>query len=154
MGERESALSTRSLSALDALGDFNFAFAREQRHGSHLAQVHADGIVGFFESAGGEVEFDVLPFFAVFEAFLIESCGRQLGAFQNIDALRTDGGQQIVKVFGTVHVMRYEVIDLVIREISLLFSCVDQLFDVVELVVKSQKVSSENVNFTHTGCVW
>ena len=56
-------LQHAQLAALDALGDFNFAFAREQRHGSHLAQVHADGVVGFFQRAGGEVEFDVLPFF-------------------------------------------------------------------------------------------
>jgi hypothetical protein len=42
-----------------------------------------------------------------------------------------------------VHVMRYEVVDLVIREISLFFACIDQLFYVVKLVVKSQEVSSK-----------
>jgi hypothetical protein len=67
--------------------------------------------------------------------------------------LRTNGGQQIVKVFGTVHVMRYEVVDLVIREISLFFSCVDQLFYIVELVIKSQEVSLKS-NFTHAWSVW
>jgi hypothetical protein len=41
------------LASLDALGDFNFAFAGEQRNGSHLAQIHADGVIGFFQSAGG-----------------------------------------------------------------------------------------------------
>jgi hypothetical protein len=43
-----------------------------------------------------------------------------------------------------MHIMRYEVVDLVIREISLFFACVDQLFDIVELVVKSQKVCPQN----------
>ena len=144
-GRARQRLEHADLAALDALGDFHFAFAREQRHGSHLAQIHADGIVGFFQSAGGEVEFDVLAFFGFVE-FFIERGGRQLGAFQHVDALRTNGGQQIVQVFGTVHVMRDEVVDLVIGEISLLFACIDQLFNVVELVVKSQKVCPQTLS--------
>ncbi|HTT24461.1 MAG TPA: hypothetical protein VMG82_36415 [Candidatus Sulfotelmatobacter sp.] len=123
------------MSALDALGDFHFAFAREQRNCSHLAQVHADGVVGFFQCAGRQVKLDVLALFQIFKPFLVEPMRRQLGSFQDVDALRTNCSQQIVKVFGTVHVMRYEVVDLVIREISLFFSCVDQLFYVVELIV-------------------
>src|SRR6185437_6970985 len=46
------------LSALDALCDLDFAFAGEQGHGAHLAQVHADGIVGLFQRAGSEIELD------------------------------------------------------------------------------------------------
>ena len=130
------------MTALDALGDFHFAFAREQRHGPHLAQIHAHRVVGFFQSAGGEVEFDVLgAFFCILEFFIERGGGRRLGAFQHVDSLRTNRGQQIVKVVGTVHVMRYEVVDLVIREISLLFAGVDQLFNVLVFVVKSQEVS-------------
>jgi hypothetical protein len=34
--------------------------------------------------------------------------------------------------------VRDKVVDLVIGQISLLFTCVDQLFDIVVLVVKSQ----------------
>jgi len=49
--------------------------------------------------------------------------------------LRTDRGQQVVEIFGTVHIVRDEVIDLIVCEISLLFACVDQLFNVVVLVV-------------------
>ena len=41
------------LAAFDALGDGHFAFAGEQRNGAHFAQVHAHGIVGFFERTGG-----------------------------------------------------------------------------------------------------
>ncbi len=37
-----------ALAALDAARDFHFAIAREQRHGAHLAQVHADGVVDLF----------------------------------------------------------------------------------------------------------
>src|SRR5579862_746932 len=140
-GRSRERLEHTDLTAFNALGDFHFAFAREQGHGSHLAQIHADGIVGFFQSSGSEVEFDVLPFFVIFEFFIESSSGRQFGAFQDVDALRANRSQQIVEVFGTVHVMRYEVIDLVIREISLLFACIDQLFYVVVLVIKSQEVS-------------
>ena len=42
------------------------------------------------------------PFFVVFEFFSSRG-GGQLGAFEDVDALRTDRGQQIVQVFGTVH---------------------------------------------------
>ena len=135
MGDRDSGLEHADLAAFDALGDFNFAFAREQRHGSHLAQIHADGIVGFFESSGGEVELDVFALFRFLELFVE---GRDFGAFENVDPLRTDRGQQIVKVFRTVHVVRDKIVDLVIRQVSLFLACIDQLFNVVVLVVKSQ----------------
>ena len=101
-GER---LEHADLAALDALGDFDFAFAREQGDGSHLAQIHADGVVGFFESAGSEVEFNVLALFAFFE-LLIERGGRQFGAFEHVDALRADRREQVVEVVGTDHVLR------------------------------------------------
>ena len=80
-GRTRERFEHADLAALDALGDFDFAFAREQRNGSHLAQVHADGVVGFFERAGSEVEFDVLALFAFFK-FLIERGGRQLRALR------------------------------------------------------------------------
>ena len=152
-GRPRQGLEHAQLTALNALGDFHFAFAREQRHSSHLAQIHADGIVGFFQSSGGQVEFDVLAFLGFIE-FFIERRRRELGPFEHIDALRTNGGQQIVKVFGTMHIMRYEVVDLVIREISLFFACVDQLFDIVELVVKSQKVCPQNYLVPLHRSVW
>ena len=63
-------------------------------------RVHADGVVGFFESAGSEVEFNVVALFAFFE-FFVERGGRQFRAFQHVDALRTDRCQQVIQVFGT-----------------------------------------------------
>ena len=55
-GMREIDLMTDELAALDALGDRHLALAGEQRHGAHLAQVHADGVVGLVERARREVE--------------------------------------------------------------------------------------------------
>ncbi len=49
--------------------------------------------------------------------------------------------------------MRYEVIDLVIREVALFFACVDQLFYVVVLVIKSQEVSLNYLFLLHRS-VW
>ena len=56
-------LDDRELAALDAPRDLDFAFAREQRHGAHLAQVHADRIVGLVERARREVELELLGAF-------------------------------------------------------------------------------------------
>ena len=130
-------LQNAQLSALNALGDFNFAFAGKQRNRSHLAQIHADGIVGFFQSTGGEVEFDVLASFVFVELF-VERGGGKLRSLQHIDSLRTNGGEQIVQVFRRVHIVRDEIVDLVVGEVSLFLACIDQLFNVVVLVVKSQ----------------
>jgi hypothetical protein len=63
-GRTRDGLHHAHLAALDALGDFYFAFAGEQRHGAHLAEVHADGVVGLLEGAGREVELDVVGIFA------------------------------------------------------------------------------------------
>ena len=51
-------LDDRQLALLDALGDGDFALAREQRHRAHLAQVHADGVVRLVERARRQVEID------------------------------------------------------------------------------------------------
>ena len=93
------------MSALDALGNFNFAFTRKQRDRSHLAQIHADGIISFFQGAWGEIEFDVLANF-IFVKLFIERRGGKLGSLQHIDSLRTNGGKQIVQVFRRVHIVR------------------------------------------------
>jgi hypothetical protein len=57
---REIDLMTDELAALDALGDLDLALAGEQRHRAHLAQVHADRVVGLVERARREVELDLL----------------------------------------------------------------------------------------------
>src|ERR1017187_6823024 len=97
------------LAALNALGDFDFALAREQRHGSHLAQIHADGIIGFFQSARSEVEFNVLGAFFHFLEFFFQIGRRPFRTFEYIDSLRSDRGQQIFQVFRRVHIVRDKV---------------------------------------------
>ena len=102
-----------NLATLDALRDFHFAFTREQGHGAHLAQIHANGVVGFFERAGSEIEFNIIALFAFVELF-IERGRRQLGAFEHINALRPDRSEQVVEVVGAHHILRDEFVYLVV----------------------------------------
>ncbi len=125
-------LQNAKLSALDALGDFDFAFAGEQRHGAHLAQIHADGVVGFLQRTGREIELDVFAGLNVALLELVESTC--LRTFEHVNALGADGGHQVFEVVGRMHVVRNEIVHLVIREVALLFSGIDQFLDVVELI--------------------
>jgi hypothetical protein len=81
------------------MGERDFAFAGEQRDGAHLAEVHADGVVGLLEHAGGEVEFDVVGLFARLGLVLV-AIAHPAFARQHIDALRVDGGHQVVEFVG------------------------------------------------------
>jgi hypothetical protein len=73
-GDRRRArdrLDDGELAALDALGDLDLAFAREQRDGAHLAEVHPDRIVRLVERAGRQIELELLGAFAgAIEQFL------------------------------------------------------------------------------------
>ena len=85
-------LAHRGLAALDALGQLDFAFAREQRHGAHLAQIHAHRIVGLVAEVLDQVQVGEL--FALFE-LLVEL---DLGLFQDLDAGGVELGEQIVQL--------------------------------------------------------
>ena len=63
-GQRERALPTATPAALDALGDGDFALARQQRRGAHLAQIHAHRIGGLVALARSKVEVEVFGFLA------------------------------------------------------------------------------------------
>ena len=52
------------LAALDPARNLDFALAREERDGAHLAQIHAHRVVGLVERAGREVELQLLGAFA------------------------------------------------------------------------------------------
>ena len=80
-------------------------------------------------------EFYVLGAFFCFFEFFIECRRRHFRAFKHIDTLRADSGQQIVQVFGAVHIVRDQVIDLIVGEVAFFFTCVDQFFYIVVLVV-------------------
>ena len=96
-GRTGDRLKHAELTTLDALGDFHFPFAGKQGNGAHLAQVHADGVVGFFKSTGREVEFYIFALFAFCFEFLAPEFG---AAFEYVDSLRPDCCDQVVEVVG------------------------------------------------------
>jgi hypothetical protein len=59
---------------------------------------------------------------------------RHLWPFEHVDALRADSGQQVFEVVGRMHVVRDELVYLVVGEVSLFLACIDQLLYVIELV--------------------
>ncbi len=94
-GRTGNGLEYPQLPALNALGNLNFAFSGQQWNSAHLAQVHADGVIGFLECARCKVEFNVLALLTL----ALELISAKLGtAFEHINALGPDGGQQIVEI--------------------------------------------------------
>src|SRR6185437_5540390 len=116
------------LPALNALGDFDLALARQQRHCTHLPQVHADGVVGLFELARRKVELNVLRLFA---RLWLELVPLRPLAGEYVDALRVDGRQQVVQVIRRRDVARQQIIHLAEGQVALLLAGVNQLLNVV-----------------------
>src|SRR6202034_2620435 len=94
-GRTGDSLENPQLPTLNALGNLNFAFSGQQWYSSHFAQVHANGVISFLECARCEVEFDVL---ALLTLALELICAKLRAALEHINALGSDGGQQIVEI--------------------------------------------------------
>jgi len=127
VGVREIDLMTAKLAALDALGDLDFPFAREERDGAHLAQVHADGIVGLVERARRQ---------SSSSSSALPPCDRAaslrvglLGvddldaALPNVLKRSSNSSDEVISAA--------ELIDLVVEEIPLLLADGDELLDLV-----------------------
>ena len=147
-------LHDAELAALDALGDFDFALAGKQRNGAHLAQIHADGVVGLFERSGRQVELYVVGLFAGLGLVLVAVAAELAFAVEDIDALGVDGGEQIIEIVGGGDITGQEVVDLAIGEISLLFPGVDELVYVVFVLVNffSHGCAHSCEKFCYLGC--
>ena len=143
-------LEYAQLATLDALGDFDFALAREQGNGAHLAQVHAHRIIGLFQRARSQIQLNVFAGLGVGFDFFQRRRGLGL-AFEHVNALRADGGQQVIEIFGRMDVVRNEIVGFVVGEVALLFSRVNQLLNVVELVFKSSQGNSFSNSWS---CQW
>ena len=139
IGEREIAFNHAHLSPLDALGNFHFAFARQQRHGAHLAQIHAHRVVGFFERARRQIELNVFAFFELKILF-----GAELRRVQQIDALAADCRHQVIDVvWRSADVLGQHVVHVAVGQVALLLAGIDQVSDVVfKFVVDGQMIPS------------
>ena len=133
-GRARDGLHDAHLAALDALGDFDFALAGEQGHGAHLAEVHADGVVGLLEGAGREVELDVVGLFAGLGLVLVAVAAAAF-AGEHVDALGVDGGHQVIELVGRGDVAGEQVVDLAVGEVALFLAGVDELVYVFFVLV-------------------
>ena len=145
-GRARDGLHHDELAALDALGDGDFAFARQQRDGAHLAQVHADGVVGLFQGARREIE---VNFFAV-EIFLglgVRVLGdfqgrarglRRGGVFVDVDAVALECGKEVVDFFRRVDFGRKDVVHFVVEQVAALLAHGNELAYRVVFFLKTQ----------------
>ena len=92
-------LDDGELAALDAPRDLDFAFAREQRHRAHLAQVHADRIVGLVERARRQIELELLGAFGRAVDRLVVPQVLLVGV-DDLDAGAAEGVEEIVELVG------------------------------------------------------
>ena len=97
--------------ALDAPRNFHFAVARQQRHGAHFAQVHADRVVDLVAQAGGQVQVD--NFFAVFEFFV-----EILRLFEDLNAGDVKARQHLVEVAAVRQIAGQNFAYLVEKDVS------------------------------------
>src|SRR6202035_1565326 len=119
------------LPLLDALGDLHLALAVEERHGAHLPQVHAHGVVGLL--VGGETELGRLVL------FLVELGGGRLevvpvlvalGTVDDVDAEIGEPDVDLIQLVGEGdHLLGQHLVDLVVEEIALLLAQLDELLD-------------------------
>ncbi len=115
---------------LDALGNADFAFAREQLHRAHLAHVHADGVGGAAE-LGVERSESRCSFFDGFFVSRRRRLGRQqrLGVrclFVHRNAHVVDGVDDVLDLLGIDDLGRQVIVHLRIRQIALLLAAGDQ----------------------------
>ena len=124
-------LDDRELAALDAPRDLDLALAGEQRDGAHLAQIHADRVVGLVERAGREIELELLGALrrpidrldVVAQIFLV--------GIDDFDAGAAEDAEELVEFVRRRDVGRQRLVDLVVEEVALLFALIDELTDLV-----------------------
>ena len=130
MGERESAFRTRSWPRSMRLA-ISTSPSRVSSGTVPISRRYMrTGSLVFSSVPGREIQFHVLAGFDLSSNFF----SARFGSLEHIDPLRTDGGKQVLEIVGGMHVVRDEVIHLVIGEITLLFAHIDQFFDIVVLV--------------------
>ncbi len=119
-------LDDGELAALDAPRDLDFALAREQRHRAHLAQVHADRIVGLVERARREIELELFGAFGrPVDRLLVAQV--LLVRVDDLDAGAAERVEQIVELVGGGDLRRQQLVDLVVQQVALFLADVDEL---------------------------
>ena len=128
----------RLAAGLDALGDGDFALAREQLHRAHLAQIHADRIVGALGRLLGlgfghrlRRDFDQLAGLALFLLRLVLLLLLGLGflGLDDVDAHLVHDGEHVLDLLGGDLLGRHHGIELLIGDVAALLGLLDHLLD-------------------------
>ncbi|MDT4843188.1 hypothetical protein FQZ97_771110 [compost metagenome] len=121
----------------DALGDFDFAFARQQFHRTHFAHVHADGVRGAAEVG---IHRGQRGFGFVFDVVVIGRDRRVLAHQQRFgvgglvvdrDAHVAEGADDAVDRFRVDQVVGQMVVDFAVRQVAAVLAQLDQLLQAV-----------------------
>ncbi|KAF1067370.1 MAG: hypothetical protein GAK45_01688 [Pseudomonas citronellolis] len=116
---------------LDALGDFDLAFAGQQFHGPHFTHVHAHRVggaanVAFDRSQGGGGFFGG-SFIGI--GFGQQKGVRIRGCLEYVDPHVVDHADDVFYLFRIRDILRQVVVDLRVSQVALLTTAGDQLFE-------------------------
>ena len=124
------------LATLDALGDLHLALARQQRHSSHLAQIHAHRVVRLLQRSRRQIQLDV---FALLQLKVFVA--GEFRSVEQVNALRSNRRDQIVQIVGRTNLIRQRVVHFAVGEIALLLAGLDQTMHVLfKLVFNRQNM--------------
>ncbi len=119
-------LDDRQLAALDAAGDLDFSLAGEQRHRAHLAEIHADRIVGLVERARREIELELFGAFGgPVEALFVPEI--LLIGVDDLDPGAAKGVEEVVQLVRGGNLRRQQLVHLVVQEVAFLLADRDEL---------------------------
>ena len=125
VGVREIDLMTASLPRSMRLAISTSPSRVSSGHRAHLAQVHADRIVGLVERAGRQIELELLgPFTGAVEQLLF-AVG--LLGVDDLDAGAPERAEQIVQFVRRRDVGGQQLVHLVVQQVSLLLADGDEL---------------------------
>ena len=135
VGVREIDLMTASLPRSMRLAMATSPSRVSSGHRAHLAQVHADGIVGLVEGARREIELG-----AVLGAVAIEVlvAAVRLVGIDDLDAGAAERVEQVVEVFRRGDLRREHLVDLVVEQVALFLADLNQLAYFVVLFFNRQ----------------
>ena len=122
------------MSAFDAPRDLHFAFAREQRHRAHFAQVHPHRIVGLFADAGRQLQ--VEDFLALLQ-LLVEF---RFGILENLDSRAVEPGQHVIQIPSAIEICGQNIAHFVVKNIAPLLADFHESFHPIVFVFDDSHV--------------
>ncbi|MCY1484950.1 hypothetical protein D9M68_185640 [compost metagenome] len=156
--ERQRALTEtgdhRLAASLDALGNRDFAFAGQEFDRAHLAQIHADRIVGTIgrflllagrkRRAAGRGEFAAFALAVVVARLVVTAAGSLFGflVLDHVDAHVGQHRHRVFDLFGGDFLGRKDGVELVHRHVAALLGGLDHLLDSVVGKIEKRTVRS------------